>query len=172
MKTDTQLIEEIKEGDQGSLELLYKKYFSRLSRFVIQITQDSQEALDVINEVFMTVWTDASKFRGDSSLSSWIMGIAYNKSLATIRKRRHWLSFSNELDAELVDNSEVSSDYDDMRKVMKKLSPQQRAMMELTYFFGYSYEEIGNMLSCKSSVVRHQLFTARKHVRSMMGEFR
>lgn len=168
-EADALLFEGIKNQDQKSLELLYNNYFSRLSRFITKTTQDPSEALDVINEVFLTVWRDASKFRGDSSISSWIMGIAYNKALASTRKKRKWLVFSDELDL-VVDESGPSSDYDDMRKIMKKLTAEQRAMMELTYYFGYSYDEIAVMLKSKPSVIRHQLYSARKQVKTLMRE--
>ena len=164
MNTEKELFESIKFRDQKALEQLYHSYFPRLSRFITQITQDPHETLDVINEVFMVVWNDASRFRGDSSISSWIMGIAYNKALSALRKKRHWLSFSNDLD-EQVDETIYTSDQEDIRRVMKKLKPEQRAMVELTYFFGYSYQEISEILDCKSSLVRHQLYVARKQMK-------
>lgn len=167
MQTEKELLEGIKQQNQKALEQLYSSYFARLSRFIIQITQDPHEALDVINEVFIVVWKDASRFRGDSSLSSWIMGIAYNQAIRSLRRKRHWLSFSDDLSEQVADEDN-SSDIDDVRKVMKKLVPQQRAMVELTYFFGYSYEEIAKMLNCKTSLVRHQLYQARKQMKQQI----
>lgn len=166
---DLSLLAGIKNRDQESLERLYQNYFPRLNRFITQMTQDPEETLDVINEVFLTVWNQADRFRGDSSLSSWIIGIAYNKSLSALRKRRKWLSFSNDLD-EVVAESTSSSTMDDIKTMIKKLSPEQRAMMELTYYFGYSYDEIASMLGCTPSVVRDQLYHARKKVKKLMGE--
>lgn len=169
-KSDTSLLAGIRAHDQASLELLYKNYFPRLNRFVTQITQDPHETLDVINEVFLTVWNDASRFRGESSLSSWIIGIAYNKSLATLRKRRKWLSFSDDLDNIAVTESDQALVSDDIYKIMKKLKPEHRAMMELTYYFGYSYKEIADILGLTPSMVRDQLHQARKKIKSLIGD--
>ena len=173
MQTEKDLFEAIKQQDQKALEQLYHLYFPRLSRFIAQVMQDSNDVVDVINEVFLVVWNDAEKFRGDSSLSSWIMGIAYNKVLSTARKKKHWLSFSDDLSGfeAINDNmiqAEPSSDIEDVRKVMKSLSPEQRAMTELTYFFGYSYQEVSEILKCKTSFVRHQLYEARQLIKQRM----
>lgn len=168
-ESDEQLLSRIKEGSQASLEILYKRYFPRLSRFITQITQDAHETLDIINEVFLSVWNDAEKFRGDSSLSTWIIGIAYNKSLSALRKKRKWLSFTDELPDAPIPEHEEPQRADDIRQAMKRLKPEQRAMVELTYYFGYSYDEIAQMLDCKAIKVRDQLYMARKQIKSAVS---
>ena len=169
--SDQELLKAIEKGDQKALEVLYERYFPRLSRFITRITQDSHESLDVINEVFIVVWNKAGVFRGESSPSTWIMGIAYNLAMTAVRKRRQWLSFSDDLD-DAVSVEGYSSDLDDISKLLHKLTPEQRAIMELTYVFGYSYSEIALMLDCSEGNVKHSLYDARKKSKKIMEVFR
>ena len=169
--SDQELLKAIEKSDQKALEVLYERYFPRLSRFITRITQDPHESLDVINEVFIVIWNKAGTFRGESSPSTWIMGVAYNSAITVVRKRRQWLSFSDDLN-DAVSVEGYSSDLDDITKLLRKLTPEQRAIMELTYVFGYSYAEIAVMLDCSESNIKHSLYDARKKAKKIMEVFR
>lgn len=78
---DQDLLTNICDHNQSALEALYHRYFERLTRFVTQVTRVPETSLEVVNDVFMVVWSSAKNFRGDSNASAWIMGIAYRKAL-------------------------------------------------------------------------------------------
>ena len=74
MPTDQDLLARIVEGDQAALTELYGRYYRRMARFLLRVTRDPQLAAEVINDVFLVIWQKGRDFRGDSSLSSWILG--------------------------------------------------------------------------------------------------
>ncbi len=67
--------------DRIALRELYLLYHRRLSRFLMRLTQRQDLAEEVINDTLLVVWNSADRFRGDSRVSTWIVGIAY---------RAHW----------------------------------------------------------------------------------
>ena len=88
MTTDMELIGRVGAGDQEALEELYNRYYKRLSRFMHRMTGDSELVVELVNDVFLVVWHKSSGFRGDSSASTWILGIGYHKALKALKARR------------------------------------------------------------------------------------
>jgi RNA polymerase sigma-70 factor, ECF subfamily len=64
---------------------LYLLYYHRLTRFVNRMTRRHELIYELINDTFFVVWEKAGKFRGDSRVSTWIMGIAYRRGLNLMR---------------------------------------------------------------------------------------
>lgn len=85
MQSDLELLRRIDKGDEDALGELYDLYYKLLSRFVLGNTHDVQLTLEIINDVFMVVWDKAGSFRGDSAVSTWMLGIAYKKALKPAR---------------------------------------------------------------------------------------
>ena len=167
MPTDQELLNEIIEGDERALAMLYQVYFQRLSRFLLRVVGDPELVIEVINDVFLVVWKKAAGFRGDSSVSSWIIGIAYRKALKGLKKSRPWTSL-DEVALSLVAADESSAPSLELASSLALLTPEHRAVMELSYFFGYSYREIGEILECPENTVKSRMFHARRTLHTIL----
>src|SRR5512140_920680 len=82
---DRGLLRRIAASDHGALEDLYTRYHRRLVRFLTRLTYRYELAEEIINDTLWLVWQQAGDFRGASRVSTWIMGIAYRRALATLR---------------------------------------------------------------------------------------
>ncbi len=128
MLSETELLERIARKDEKALQALHSVYYRRLARFLQQMTRDSELVLEVINDVFLVVWRSAGKFRGDSHVSTWIIGIAYRKALKALEKSRKWNSFEEVTATFAADESRSESQLD-MHTSLAKLSADHRAVL-------------------------------------------
>jgi RNA polymerase sigma factor (sigma-70 family) len=67
---------------------LFTQYQLRVFRFILRRVRTEAVAEELTNEVFLEIWRNAAKFEGRSTLSSWILGIAHNRAISSLRKRR------------------------------------------------------------------------------------
>ena len=167
MPTDQELLNRIIARDENALSALYHGYFQRLSRFLLRMVGDPELTIEVINDVFLVVWDKAGDFRGDSSVSSWIIGIAYRKALKALKKFRPWTSL-DAVASTLAATQQDAGPSIELESSLACLSPEHRAVMELSYFFGYSYREIGEILHCPENTVKTRMFHARRSLHSIL----
>jgi RNA polymerase sigma-70 factor (ECF subfamily) len=162
---EEELLRRIAQGDQAALERLYSDYYPRLARFVLRVTRDVELAREIINDVFMVIWRSAAQFRGESTVSTWILGITYRRALKSARRYRAAPVPPAEADPPC---DEVHFRYLDLDSSLARLSREQRATVELAYYFGYSYKEIAEIMGCPENTVKTRVFHARRTLKSLL----
>ena len=174
--SDLTLIARITHGDRDALRELYTVYYHPLLRFIYRVTGQLDLAQEGVNDVMMVVWRNSGGFAHRSSVSTWIMGIAYRKALKLLERSRRWTTRFAAVDFDdWIERSDVSaepSDDGDLRDLLvqglKHLSPEHRAVVELTYFYGCSYEEIAVIAACPVNTVKTRMFHARAKLRKLL----
>ena len=177
-ESDLALLARIANGDRDALREMYNVYYHPLRRFICRVTGQLDLAEEGINDTMLVVWTNAGEFARRSSVSTWIMGIAYLKALKLLERRRRWTDRFAAIDFdEWIEHSSPSvepSDQDDLRDLLdeglKRLSPEHRAVVELTYFYDCSYEEIAVIAGCPLNTVKTRMFHARAKLRKVLPQ--
>jgi RNA polymerase sigma-70 factor (ECF subfamily) len=173
---DLALLERIGNGDRNALRALYNTYYHPLLRFIYRITGRLDLAQEGVNDVMLVVWGNSRSFGGRSSVSTWIMGIGYRKALKLLAASRRWTDriAASPLE-DLIERSEVlaeQSDDNDLRdlldEALRHLSAEHRAVVELTYFYGCSYEEIAAIAACPINTVKTRMFHARAKLKKLL----
>ena len=142
---------------------LYERYLPRLGRFLQRVTQDQELIQEAINDVMLTVWQGAARFRGDSAVSTWILGIAYRKALDKLRSHRRYADMVSSLpQPRAVEGATEGAVQRDFERMLAELTPEQRAVAELSFEFGYSYPEIAEILDIPANTVKTRMFYARQ----------
>lgn len=171
---ERELLERVKAHDLHAFERLYRLYQPRLARFLINLLKRPQLVEEVLDDTMMVVWQTAASFRGTSKLSTWMFAIAYRKAL---KASARWpdpvedsepdnrVSNDPQPDADL-DRSKV---HDALRGAMSKLSDEQRAVVDLTYFHGLGYRDIAEILSCPVDTVKTRMFHARRRLKQALS---
>lgn len=175
---DRELLDGVRCGNRAAFQELYVKYYHPLLRFIYRITGQLETAQEGINDVMLVVWRSAAAFEGKSRVSTWILGIAYRKALKLRQGARRWTERFKAADA---DSDELSApvsehrgrtDLRDLRDLldhgMRNLPAKQRAVVELTYFYGYSYEEIATIVDCPVNTVKTRMFHARARLKTLL----
>ena len=173
------MLEAVAAGDRDAYERLFRHFYSKVYRFSLSMLKDGVLADEVTSDTLFTVWTDAGRFRGQSTVSSWILGIACNKSLKAIRKRKQ-----HDLRTEVMpDNDRFVGDshFDDpeirvgdafvlneVESAIDQLSSDHQAVVKLTAL-GHSCAEIADIVGCPRNTVKTRMFHARIRLRRILG---
>lgn len=166
---DAGLIARLCDADEQALEQLYHHYYTRLFRFIARVTRRDELIDEVINDVMFIVWEKAASYDPHCKPSTWIFGIAFNKARQAVRDagRPEEESF-DDLDE---DNSWLGKqdaglfqlEMDDwLGSALGELSPEHRAVIELTYYEGLHYSEIAAIMGCPENTVKTRMYHARK----------
>lgn len=167
---DTALLRRIARRDRQAFAVLYGRYHPRLHGYLRRLISDAQIAEEVFDDVMFVVWRDARRFAGDSAASSWIFGIAYRRAMSALRTElRHHTRVDHAADAEAIPAAQPKG-RELIEAALRRLSPNHRQVVELTYFFGFSYKEIAEIADCPVNTVKTRMFHARKRLHSLLPE--
>ena len=157
-----------------AFEALYRCYHPRLARFLDRVTRRTSLVDEVLNDTMLVVWNSAERYNGQSKVSTWIFAIAYRKALKAL----------HQLDDPLPDDdtNPPASDapgpeqqlrqrqvHEALRRAMGELSPEHRAVVDLTYFHGADYREIAHIVGCPVDTVKTRMFHARKRLKTLLA---
>ena len=163
----------IARGDRAAFERLYRRYYDRLFRFVLRVTGRMNLAEDVINDTMMVIWRKAGEYRAAAQASTWIFGIAYRKALKALSRESRVLEYVDEV-PEMEAPPPEALDRDGLhaaiRQAVMHLPPEHRAVVDLTFFFNRSYEEVAQILDCPVGTVKSRMFHARAKLRPLLSQ--
>ena len=153
--TDKDIIELCRnpETKERGFRVLLSQYKERTYWHIRRILLDHEDANDITQDTFVKVWKNLDRFRGDSSLFSWIYRIATNESLNFLRKMKKMSTIpidkvefmlANKLD----NNSLMTGDEIEykLQKSLLQLPEKQRLVFNMRYFDDLKYQEISNIL--------------------------
>lgn len=177
LNRDAGLIARLCEQDEKALELLYHHYYNRLFRFIARVIRREELIDEVINDVMFSVWEKAGTYNHQCQPSTWIFGIAYNKARQSLRNAgNHAVESLDEMDGDniLFEDNESGIKQLEMTNWLESaldlLSPEQRAVIELTYFEGLHYSEIALLMDCPENTVKTRMHHARKKLAVILND--
>ena len=173
---EVELLARIARGDRSAFERLYRVYLPRLTRFLQQVTRQPQAIEEVINDTMLVVWHKASTYSGVSKVSTWIFAIAYRKGLKLLSRFDDPVAGDEDGTLSSDDLPEGAVMQRQLREAlgaaMTQVSPEQRAVIELTYYHGCAYREIAEIMGCPIDTVKTRMFHARRRLRQLLSERR
>ena len=168
------LIARVAERDLEAFEQLYRIYHRRLSRFLFNLVRRPSVIEEVLNDTMMVVWEGAGSFNGASKLSTWIFTIAYRKAAKTLRRQDDPVEDDRSEDIVSLDpgpDEELAQERRQalLAEAVATLSPDHRAVVDLTYYHEMGYREIAGIMDCPVDTVKTRMFHARRHLRRKLG---
>ena len=171
---DRALLARVATQDRMAFESLYAKYFSSLSRYLTRLLRRPEMIEEVVNDTMYVVWQKAGTFEGRSKVSTWITGIAYLKGIKALDRLRMVpedgaQTLSEEFDLEDANDVIQKLGLEEwLRSGLHALSADQRSVVELTYFSGFSYQEIADVMQCPVNTIKTRMFHARRHLAKLL----
>ena len=153
---------------------LYENYSGALYTIINQIVPDKDTASDVMQEVFVNIWRkidsyDASKGR----LFTWMLNIARNAAIDKVRSKGYKDNLRNQPIVENESGGMAMSTHAlvhdvGLKKVLAKLNDEYRKLIDLSYFQGFTHEEIAKMLGIPLGTVKTRIRSALSQLRTMI----
>jgi RNA polymerase sigma-70 factor (ECF subfamily) len=140
------------------------EYQDKVYRLSLGMLGDSAQAEDASQETFVKIWKGLPKFRGESSISTWIFSIARNTCLDLLKKRRNLVSLD-----EVIEKPRFGREPIDIESLLQGLPLQYREVMLLFYVQEKSYEEVARTLELPMGTVKTYLHRARKQLMLQMA---
>jgi len=166
---DRALIASIAHGDQTAFRELHARYYHRITHFVGVATYRFDLVDEVANDTLWVVWQRAARFRGESKVSTWIMGITRNLSFNAIRAmRRRSNNASGALEEQAYEPSAQPERTEWVDEALARLPSEQRTVLERFYRFDQSCEEISQALDCPLGTVKTRMFHGRRKLRELL----
>ncbi|HZZ89081.1 MAG TPA: sigma-70 family RNA polymerase sigma factor [Caulobacteraceae bacterium] len=171
---DARLLARIAERDLKAFEQLYRDYHPRLTRFLSVVMRRPQLVEEVLNDTMLVVWKQPERFNGRSKVSTWIFAIAYRTALKALRRHDEPLE---DRDAETRPSGEAGPEQQlgarqaqvALLAALDELSPDHRAVVDLTYFHEIGYRDIAELMDCPVDTVKTRMFHARRRLRSKLA---
>ncbi|MFN3652968.1 MAG: RNA polymerase sigma factor [Armatimonadota bacterium] len=186
--SDAELIDRARRGDRRSLEALVQRHYRAVFNLAYRLTNDYDDAQDIVSEAFIRVHNSLGSFRGDANFTTWLYRIVKNVFLDDRKKRRLRTHASLEEMVEL-DDSSVSRQVEDsqpgpaweaerqeqsqiIQQAVLGLSEPQRMMIAMYHFQHLSYEEIAEIMGLPIGTVKSRLNRARLALKQKLNSVR
>ena len=164
--TEEELVMLLKQRQQSAFSYLYDNYSGALYNVILAIVPDRDLASDVLQEVFVKIWRQCESYdSAKGRLFTWMMNIARNASIDMLRSKNYQKNQQNrELTESVYQNagsSVTNIDRIGLRKIVHSLKEDYKVLLELSYFEGFTQDEISKMLNIplgdRKSVVRERV---------------
>ncbi|TAJ53971.1 MAG: sigma-70 family RNA polymerase sigma factor [Chitinophagaceae bacterium] len=171
--TEPELVQLLRQRSQSAFAYLYDNYSGALLSIILTIVNEEELANDVLQEVFVKIWKQIESYDSNKGrLFTWMLNIARNASIDTVRSKSFQNSRQNrELTEDVYaagGTSETRTDQIGLRKMVHSLKEEYRVLVELSYFQGYTQDEIANMLTIPLGTVKTRLRAALTQLREII----
>lgn len=173
---EQELVALLRENNNQAFNYLYDNYSSSLFGIINQIVKDKDLATDVLQDVFVNIWKKRTTYDpAKGRLFTWMLNIARNAAIDKIRSRPYQDSRKNQPLSENVNTGglethAVNPNVNDvgLKKVVNRLKEDQRTLIDLSYFQGFTHEEIARMMSIPLGTVKTRIRSALTQLRTMI----
>lgn len=167
---EVQIIKYCKAGNSRGFKELVDRYAPKLYGICLRYMGDEFEAKDVLQESFIKIFKNISKYEQTGSFEGWMSKIAVNSSLMALRKNKNHIAYLEPIQ-ETIDayDTEIEDklNENDIVEMIKKLPNHYRTIFNLAIIEGYKHSEIASLLNITESTSRTKLTRARKKMQDI-----
>jgi RNA polymerase sigma-70 factor (ECF subfamily) len=185
-RSDRELVRESRRGDKEAFRELVERYQRKVLSVALGMVHHREDALELTQETFVKAYENLRKFKGESSIYTWLYRIVVNLAIDSRRRERRHPTTSLEdrpgggedLEASLPDQR-MSDPYQQVTsheigervtQAINELTPDHKAVILLREVEGLSYEEISRVMQCSKGTVMSRLHYARKKLQAKLRD--
>ncbi len=175
LSTSVSLVEKIRAGDRQALERLYDAYAGMVYGVVLKMIRDEELAQEIVQNVFLRLWKNIDKYdEAKAKISTWIINIARNRIIDEIRSENFKNQQENQSldysvnEGELGGSTEMKVNAIGLKSMINKLRSEQKLLLELVYFGGYTHEEAAKELNIPLGTVKTRIRSSILELRKIL----
>jgi RNA polymerase sigma-70 factor, ECF subfamily len=184
---DNELLKRAGDGDMRAFDALLGKYHVRIYQFCLRMLNNVDEAEELTQDVFIKLYRNLKRFRGESRFNTWLFQIARNLTLNKLKylKRRHYFTSQSldrppaatenlpgrELQSPEKDTARLYEDFELqtlIRRAIDALSPENKTLILLRDMEGLSYAEVAEITGLNEGTVKSRLHRARMELKKTL----
>src|SRR5579884_489018 len=173
---DEDLMQLVGRGDARAFEVVYERHATAVFSLAYRICGVQAAAEEIAQDAFLAIWRSGARYdRTRGSVRTWLLGVVHNRAIdairrATVHERRQTadedaaerMEAPERTDVEVARREEVRS----MRALIDDLPQEQRRVIDLAYFGGFTHEQIAQMLELPLGTVKGRMRLAREKMRA------
>lgn len=172
---DIALCREVLAGKSDAFTVLVGKYRKRIFGLGYSFFRNPDDAEDFVQDVLVKVYVSLASFRGESLFSTWLMRIAYNTAINSIKRKREYTSLAE--DFEIMDTSENPEEKhlrgcskEAIRAALSELPERYRVCVDMYFFYDMPYADISEVTGLPVNTIKSHVFRAKKLLRERLEE--
>ncbi len=166
-RSDEALIKQALKGKKSAWVALVKRYEKNLYNYVLKMVSNPDDAMDLMQDIFLAVFRSLSSFRGDSPFKGWLFRIAHYRCIEYYRRKKPMQSLDDvpeqeddspqrNLEEQHYSNQKSSA----LIKAMQMLSMNQKLVVELKFFQECTFDDISHQLGISTNTAKSRLYSA------------
>lgn len=172
---DSFLCSQILAGNTGAFTRLAGKYRKRVISLGYSFFRNADDAEDFLQDVMVKVYVSLASFRGESKFSTWLMRVAYNTAINSIKRRREYISLAEDFDIpDPSDNPEEEHlrkcSLQAIRSAVEVLPERFRVCVDLFFFYDMPYADICEVTGLPVNTIKSHVFRAKKLLKDHLVE--
>jgi len=171
--SEPELVSLLQEQDETAFSYLYDNYGGALYGIISPIVKDTETANDVLQEVFVNIWKKINQYdTAKGRLFTWMLNIARNAAIDKLRSRAFRDGMKNRPIPEnaeaIAASTPAKTDDVGLKKVLAGLKEDYRVLIDLSYFQGFTHEEISKIMDIPLGTVKTRIRSALIQLRNML----
>jgi RNA polymerase sigma-70 factor (family 1) len=168
---ERQLVQRLKDGDQDAFRLIFDLYKNKLYNFCLRFTKSQEWAEEIVQDVFIKVWTNRVQIDSDLSFNAYLFKISKNLSLNFLKRAQLDLVVKRKLLLNIEETENLTEDFltDQeyghlLEEAIERLPPQQQLVFKMSRVEGMSHAEIAKELNLSKGTVKNYIMLAVSNV--------
>jgi RNA polymerase sigma-70 factor (ECF subfamily) len=159
-------------GDRKAFEALIQRHYAPLRYFVRRLVADAEDTDDIVQYVWLKVYTCLTTLRDPRAFKPWLYQIARNKAYRSVGTRRNFSPLTDDMPAasDLLEETFTADMAAAIHKHLAALCPEHREVVLLRFLEEMSYEAIAEVVGCNIGTVRSRIYYAKRTLRKKIEE--